>query len=376
MIYKNFHGKQLSALGLGCMRLPTVDGKDAEIDVKRSEEMFDYAISSGINYFDTAWPYHGGKSEEVTGSILANYPREKWYLASKFPGFNNENIANAKEIFETQLARCRVDKFDFYLFHCVSDSNIDGYLDPALGLADYIKEQKKNGRIGHIGFSVHASIETTKRFLDAMGEDIDFCQVQLNYLDLTYQNAKAKLDELRARGIPVWVMEPLRGGKLASLSDEYKSKLSSYRDASPVEWAFRFLQSIPEVTVTLSGMSDMEQLKDNVHIFSEHKPLIKEELDTLAEIAEDMSNKFIPCTGCKYCIDKCPLELNIPYLLRLYNEHTFTGGKFIVPPILKTVKPERLPSACLACRSCEGVCPQQIKISDILSDFANKMKNS
>ena len=373
MIYKDFHGKQLSALGLGCMRLPTVGGKDAEIDIARAEEMFDYALKCGINYFDTAWPYHGGKSEEVTGDILAAYPRDSWNIASKFPGWSRENIEKRTEIFTTQLKRCRVDRFDFYLFHCVSDSNIEGYLDPSLGLADYIFEQKREGRIGHVGFSVHASTETTRRFLDAYGEHIDFCQIQLNYLDHTYQKANEKLDMLKERGIPVWVMEPLRGGKLASLSESYRAMLAPYREISPAEWAFRYIQSIPEVTMTLSGMSDMSQLKDNIRIFSEHRPLGETEKSVLSEIAADMSQKFIPCTGCKYCIDKCPLELNIPYLLNLYNEHTFTGGEFTTPPVLKKAKPERRPSACLACRSCESVCPQQIRISEILGDFAKKM---
>ncbi len=376
MIYKEFHGKKLSALGLGCMRLPTINGKDAEIDVALSEEMFDYALHCGINYFDTAWPYHGGKSEEVAGEILAAYPREQWNLASKFPGWSRENIHNAKEIFATQLKKCRVDRFDFYLFHCVSDSNIEGYLDQSLGLADYIFSEKQAGRIGHVGFSVHASTETTKRFLDAYGECIDFCQVQLNYLDITYQKANEKLDMLRERGIPVWVMEPLRGGKLASLSEDYRAMLAPHRSISPVEWAFRFIQSIPEVTMTLSGMSDMDQLRENIRIFSAHKPLSAEECSVLSEIAADMSRKFIPCTACKYCIDKCPIELNIPYLLKLYNEHTFTGGKFTTPPILKKIKPERLPSACLGCHSCETVCPQQIKIPDILGDFSEKLSKA
>nr|MBQ5811855.1 aldo/keto reductase [Clostridia bacterium] len=205
MLYKDFHGRTLSALGLGCMRLPTVGGKDAEIDVKRSEEMFDYAISNGINYFDTAWPYHGGNSEQVTGDILANYKREKWNIASKFPGWSKENIEKAKEIFETQLKRCRVDKFDFYLFHCISDSNIEGYLDKQLGLADYIFRQKQEGKIDHVGFSVHASTETTKRFLDAFGENIDFCQIQLNYLDLTYQKANAcKKNRIKNFVVTMW----------------------------------------------------------------------------------------------------------------------------------------------------------------------------
>ena len=374
MIYKYFKGKKISALGLGCMRLPTINGKEADIDIEKSEQMFDYAIKCGINYFDSAWDYHKGNSESVTGQILAKYPRESFYLASKFPGYNIENIRKKEEIFEEQLRRCRVDYFDFYLFHCITDNNIDTYLDESHDLFDYVKSLKAEGKIRHVGFSVHASIDTTRRFLEKYGEIIEFIQVQLNYLDLTYQDAQAKIDLARERGIPVWVMEPLRGGKLASLSDEYMRMLSHHGDMSAVEWAFRFIQSIPEVAVTLSGMSDMAQLEDNVRIFSEHKPLSREALATLDEISRDMqANRLLPCTKCQYCVSACPLELNIPYLLRLYNEHTFTGGEFTVPPILKKVAKNRLPSACLGCRSCESVCPQGIKISEALADFAGRM---
>lgn len=374
MIYRDFKGKKISALGLGCMRLPTVNGKEGEIDVEKSAEMFDYAIKSGINYFDTAWDYHKGTSEQVTGEILSKYPRESYFLTSKFPGYNIENIKKKEEIFEEQLRRCRTDYFDFYLFHCITDTNIDTYLDTRHDLYGYVKQLKEDGRVRHVGFSVHASIDTTKRFLEKYGDTIEFIQVQLNYLDLTYQDAQAKIELARERGIPVWVMEPLRGGKLASLSEEYMGMLSHHASMSAVEWAFRFIQSIPEVAVTLSGMSSMEQLEDNVRIFSEIKPLSKEALATLDEISRDMqANRLLPCTKCQYCVSACPLELNIPYLLRLYNEHTFTGGEFIVPPILRKVAKNRLPSACLGCRSCEAVCPQAIKISEVLSDFADRM---
>lgn len=374
MLYKDFKGKKISALGLGCMRLPTVNGQEGEIDIEKSAAMFEYAINSGINYFDTAWDYHKGTSERVTGEILSKYPRDSYYLTSKFPGYNIENIKKKEEIFEEQLRRCRTDYFDFYLFHCITDGNIATYLDESHDLFDYVKSLKAQGRVRHVGFSVHASIDTTRRFLEKYGEIIEFIQVQLNYLDLTYQDAQAKIALARERGIPVWVMEPLRGGKLASLSREYMNMLSRHSDMSPVEWAFRFIQSIPEVTVTLSGMSDMSQLEDNIRIFSESKPLSCEALATLDEISRDMqSNKLLPCTKCQYCVSACPLELNIPYLLRLYNEHTFTGGEFTVPPILKKVAKNRLPSACLGCRSCESVCPQGIKISEALADFAGRM---
>ncbi|MBQ2863646.1 MAG: aldo/keto reductase, partial [Clostridia bacterium] len=333
MLYNDVLGEKISSLGLGCMRLPTKNGKEAEIDVEKSKEMFELAISSGINYFDTAWDYHKGNSESVTGEILSAYPRESFCLASKFPGYNIENIKKKEEIFEEQLRRCRVDYFDFYLFHCITDGNIDTYLTEEHDLYGYVKALKESGKVRHVGFSVHASIETTRRFLEKYGDIIEFIQIQLNYLDLTYQDAQAKIELARERNIPIWVMEPLRGGKLASLSKEYMNMLSKHRDMSAVEWAFRFVQSIPEVKLTLSGMSTLEQLQDNIRIFSLSKPLSESELKTLDEISRDMqSNRLLPCTKCQYCVSCCPLELNIPYLLRLYNEHTFTGGEFTVPP--------------------------------------------
>ncbi len=374
MIYRDFQSKKISALGLGCMRLPTLDGDDSRIDVKKAGEMIDYAVECGVNYFDTAWGYHGGNSEGVVGELLSKYPRESYFIASKFPGYDLSNMDKIAEIFPEQLHRCRVDHFDFYLFHNVCEMNIDAYLDPKYCILDYILEQKKNGSIRHIGFSVHGNIDTTRRFLEAYGEHMEFCQIQLNYLDLTFQDAKAKLELLKEYNIPVWVMEPLRGGKLASLSDEYMKMLSLHRNVSAVEWAFRFLQSIPEVTLTLSGMSSMEQLAENIRIYSEDEPLDRDEMETLLSIARDMiENRILPCTRCKYCLSHCPKELNIPFLLKLYNEHTFTGGGFIAPMALSRLEEDKLPSACIGCRSCEAVCPQNIKISEALADFSEKL---
>ncbi|MCM1088418.1 MAG: aldo/keto reductase [Muribaculaceae bacterium] len=375
MIYREFQDLKLSALGFGAMRLPVIDGDDARIDEAAAEGMVDYAIEQGINYFDTAWGYHAGNSETVIGKALSKYPRESFYLATKFPGYDLANMPKVKEIFARQLEKCGVDYFDFYLFHNVCEMNIDAYLDEKYGIYEYLLEEKKNGRIKHLGFSAHGSYEVMKRFLEAYGKDMEFCQIQLNYLDWTFQDAKAKVDLINSYHIPVWVMEPLRGGRLAALSEENEKRLKALRpDEDIPAWAFRFLQAIPNVKMILSGMSDLEQLKKNVATFAEDKPLNQEEMDTLLLVADSMLDGRLPCTACRYCVSHCPKGLDIPTLLGLYNEHRFTGGGFIAPMALMAVPEEKQPASCIGCRSCEQVCPQQIKISEAMSDFVAKMQ--
>ncbi len=376
MIYKEFQGLKLSALGLGAMRLPTINGDDSKIDEASSEKMVAYAMEKGINYYDTAWGYHNGQSELVMGRLLNKYPRENYYLATKFPGYDLSNMDKVETIFEKQLEKCGVEYFDFYLFHNVCEMNIDAYLDEKYGIFEYLMKQKENGRIRHLGFSAHGNCEIMKRFLDAYGEHMEFCQIQLNYLDWTFQDAKGKVELLREYHIPIWVMEPVRGGKLAALPEEHAAKLKALRPEESIPaWAFRFQQSIEDVAVTLSGMSSLEQLEENIRTFEEEKPLNTEEWDTLLGIAGEMlGKKILPCTACRYCVSHCPQELDIPSLLALYNEHCFTDGGFIAPMALSAYEKEKLPSACIGCRSCEAVCPQQIKISEAMSDFAEKTK--
>lgn len=375
MIYRDFQDLKLSALGMGAMRLPVIDGDDSKVDTAAAEEMVAYAMEHGINYYDTAWGYHSGQSELVMGNALKKYPRENYYLATKFPGYDLSNMDKVEEIFEEQLKKCQVEYFDFYLFHNVCEMNIDAYLDEKYGIYEYLIEQKRNGRIRHLGFSAHGSYDVIKRFLDAYGKDMEFCQLQLNYLDWSFQDAKAKVELLKEHDIPVWVMEPLRGGKLASLSEENTKKLREMRpDEETPAWAFRFLQSLPEVKVVLSGMSNMEQLQANIRTYEEDKPLSGEEMKNLLDIADSMlKKKTLPCTACHYCVSHCPQELDIPELLNLYNEHCFTEGGFIAPMALSSYPDDKKPSACIGCRSCEAVCPQQIKISEAMSDFAEKM---
>ena len=375
MVYKDFQDLKLSALGMGAMRLPVIDGDDAKIDEAAAGEMVAYAMEHGINYYDTAWGYHNGNSELVMGRALSKYPRDKFYLATKFPGYDLSNMPKVKEIFEKQLEKCQVEYFDFYLFHNVCEMNIDAYLDEKYGIFDYLMEQKKNGRIKHLGFSAHGSYDVMKRFLDAYGDHMEFCQIQLNYVDWSFQNAKAKVELLKEHNIPVWVMEPLRGGKLASLPEKETSILKSMRpDEEVPAWAFRFLQSIPEVTMILSGMSNAEQMKANIATLETDKPLNDEEMKRLLALADGMLNGTLPCTACHYCVSHCPKGLDIPRLLELYNEHKFTGGGFIAPMALAAVPEDKQPSACIGCRSCEKVCPQQIKISEAMADFAAKLK--
>lgn len=377
MIYKNFKGIKLSALGMGAMRLPVVNGDIEQIDEMKTAEMVAYAMEKGVNYYDTAWGYHNGNSETVMGKILGKYPRESYYLADKFPGYDLSNMDKVEQIFEKQLEKCGVDYFDFYLFHNVCELNIEQYLDDEkYGIFSYLTEQKRKGRIRHLGFSVHGNYDTTKRFLEAYGEHMEFGQIQLNWLDWSFQSAKEKVELLTEYGIPVWVMEPLRGGRLAILDDTYAEKLYALREEEKIPaWSFRFLQSIPQVTVTLSGMSNFSQLKENIATFESEKPLKENELDALFAIAEDMTGKIaLPCTGCRYCTSHCPQGIDIPDILELYNEHCFTGGGFIAPMRIGMMAEDKKPSACIGCASCEAVCPQQIKISEAMADFARRLK--
>lgn len=375
MFYRTFQDKSLSALGMGTMRLPVIDSDEGKPDFDAVCEMVDFALANGVNYFDTAWGYHNGQSEIVIGKALARHPRESFYLADKFPGYDLANIDKVDEIFDAQLEKCGVDYFDFYLVHNVCETNIDAYTDPQLGIVNRLLERKKAGQIRHLGFSVHANQANFERFLACYGEHMEFCQVQLNYLDWSFQNAKAKVDLLNSLEIPIFVMEPLRGGRLVHLNEADRSVLHQLRpDESTHAWAFRFLESVPGVTVVLSGMSNLEQLEDNCHIFEAPAPLSRHEYDTLLQLAERMHKATgVPCTACRYCTEYCAQGLDIPNLLSLYNEHIFTGGGFLAPMAIEAMAEAMRPSACVSCRACEAVCPQEIKISEVFRSFMEKL---
>ena len=371
MIYSDFQGEKLSMLGFGAMRLPLdAEGKPDEPQVQR---MVDAAIAGGVNYFDTAYPYHGGLSERVLGRALAKHPRESFHLADKFPGHQISASYDPKGVFEEQLKRCGVDYFDFYLLHNVYDKSVDTYMDPRWGIVEYFIEQRKRGRIRHLGFSTHAGLPVLERFLERWGKEMEFCQIQLNYLDWTLQNARAKVELLGKHGIPVWVMEPLRGGRLANLREEERAKLAELAPGlDPVEGSFRWLQGVDGVKVILSGMSSLEQMEQNVATFGVANPLNEAQTEALFSLAEGMKNS-VPCTGCRYCCDGCPQGLNIPALLAHYNDLRFAESINIVMAI-ESLAEGKAPADCIGCGKCARVCPQGIDIPGAMRDFAERLK--
>lgn len=376
MQYKNFKGLELSALGLGCMRLPLVDPETKVIDKEHVERMVEYAMKNGINYYDTAWGYHDGNSETVMGEVLSKYPRESYYLATKFPGYDLKNFQNAKEIFEKQLEKLQTPYFDFYLLHNINELDADLYLDDSLGLMDYLMEQKAQGKIKHLGFSCHGQLDTMEKALQHFGDKIEFVQIQLNWLDWKLQNAKAKVEMLKKYGKQIWVMEPVRGGRLATLEDKYLSQLKEVRpeEVAPA-WALRFVNDLDGVTMVLSGMSNMDQLQANIDTFSSEKPLSEKEVGLLMDIADEMlKTKTLPCTACRYCTTYCPQGIDIPKVISAYNDYMYNNGGLSIDRVIKTMPEGKQPKDCLGCGACAQVCPQNIKIPEMMAEFAKTIE--
>lgn len=372
MITNNVNGRELSLLGFGTMRLPLKE--DGSIDEGAVSEMVRFASEHRVNYYDTAYPYHQGKSEVVIGKALKQLPRESYCLATKYPGHQIASSYHPAKIFEEQLRKCDVEYFDYYLLHNIYENSIQVYTDPQWGIIDYFIEQKKMGRIRHLGFSTHGSTKMLEEFLDQYGDEMEFCQIQLNYLDWTLQDAKGKYELLTKRGIPVWVMEPVRGGKLAALDAKYEEKLKQLRpEESIASWGFRWLQGLPNVKMILSGMSNMEQMKDNVHTFEQEKPLSAEEEKTLMQIAETLKDA-LPCTACRYCCDGCPKGIDIPQMINYYNNLKF-APTLNVKMSLDAVDEDHQPSACIKCGKCKSICPQNIDIPDALEKLSDMLSN-
>ena len=370
MLYRQFKDKQLSALGFGTMRLPLLPGGDAgDIDQAAVNEMVDYAIAHGVNYFDTAKPYHKSKSELAIGEALSRYPRESWYLADKFPGHQVVKGIGMplEETFFEQLEACKVDYFDFYLLHNVNEYSMAYYMDESNGCLEYFKKQRAEGRIRHLGFSCHSAASGLKEFLEKYGSDMEFCQIQLNYLDWTLQGAEEKVALLAEYGIPVWVMEPVRGGRLAKLDPETEAKMTALRPGDSIaSWAFRWLQTVPQPTMILSGMSNLEQMKDNIRTFETEKPLDEEEIRLVYEAAVRLS-ALVPCTGCRYCCAGCPKQLDIPLLISLYNDMRM--GDVMNPIARYDALGDKMATACIGCGKCRMACPQKIDVPAVMKDL-------
>lgn len=372
MKYREACGEKVSALGFGTMRLPLLE--DGSIDQEQMQRMTDYAMENGVNYYDTAYPYHNGLSELSIGKALAKYPRDSFLLADKFPGHQHMKKYDCKGIFEEQLEKCGVDYFDFYLYHNVCENSFNTYTNEEYGIKDYFIEQKRLGRIRHLGLSTHARAENLEEMLDYFGDCIEFVQIQLNYIDWDLQDAERKVEILRERNLPVIVMEPLRGGKLADLGQENNGLLKGVRpDESVASWAFRWLQTLPEVSIVLSGMSNFEQMKDNVATFSGGDDLSDEEKNILAGIADSMK-VGVPCTACNYCTEGCPMGLDIPMLIAGYNDMKFQTA-MAVPMQMDALPAEKRPESCIGCGACSAVCPQQIDIPAVMSEFSEMLAN-
>jgi len=371
MIYTNINELKVSKLGFGTMRLPI--NEDNTINQNQVEQMVELALHNGVNYFDTAWPYHEGKSEISIGKALSKYPRDSYYLADKYPGHQISSSYNPKEIFEKQLIKCGVDYFDFYLLHNVYENDIHVYEDPKWGIIDYFIEQRKLGRIKNLGFSSHARVDALESFLNNHPNTFDFCQIQLNYVDWNLQEAKRKVELLNERNIPIIVMEPVRGGRLANFDEKTNESFLKQRPQSSIaSWAFNYLFNVKGIAVILSGMSDIKQMEDNLNTFNNPNPLNDNETNFVYEVAKKISTT-VPCTKCKYCLKSCPLGLNIPEYIATYNELKLTRS-FNATMFLDALDRNKWPDACLKCGACAKMCPQSIKIPDVLADLTSIIK--
>jgi predicted aldo/keto reductase-like oxidoreductase len=371
MRYRTFNktGGQVSLLGFGTMRLPGAAGK---VDEAEAIRMIRHAIDSGVNYMDTAYMYHGGVSEVILGKALKDGYREKVLLADKLPAWYAKTESELPVIFETQLERLGTD-IDMYLVHSIQEDNID--LIRRLNVYDFIRGLRDSGKVKHLGFSYHG--KTTEMFREVVDSfDWDFCQIQFNYMD---KNIQAGVDGLKyagEKGVPVVIMEPLRGGKL---TERVPDRIQALWDSAPVsrtpaEWAFRWVANFPEVLTVLSGMSAMEQLEENLCIFSDADAgsLTPEEL-ALIDKAADAYNELTKygCTSCEYCLHECPVKLEIPAIIRLNNDEAlYDCFKQSQAEMRNFINPK--PSACIACRKCEEICPQHLPIADIMRESAER----
>lgn len=368
MEYKKFHEISLSRLGMGNMRLPVqgdVDG--APIDRERAQQIIDFAMENGINYYDTAYVYHSGESESFLGEALKKYDRSSYYVATKFLMQAERDF---KKVFETQLERLQTDYIDFYLIHAISDQTWEEYV--SCGCIEYFLEQKKAGKIKYLGFSAHAKPENLEKF--AAHHDWDFAQIQLNYFDWNYGTAKKEYEILEKKNIPVMVMEPVRGGRLAVLSSDAEEILkTAHPEWSIASWALRWVKSLPQVQLVLSGMSNLEQIKDNVRTFGSEGGFTKEDEEVLFKACDAFKNQVqVPCTACRYCCDGCPVKINIPAVLQKYNKYK-TDGPWVLKGY-KTPETEGNPQDCVKCGACTAHCPQKIDIPVIMSEVSDILR--
>lgn len=375
MNYREFNkfNVKTSVLGFGAMRLPTLDDDFSKIDEDEAVKMLRYSIDNGVNYVDTAYPYHGGKGENLVGKALKDGYREKVYLTTKLPVGRLKSKADMERIFNEQMKKLDVEYLDFYLLHAVNRKNWEFCKEnDVLGFIDNLK---KSGKVKRLGFSFHDSPDVFREIADAYEWDV--VQLQFNYADTKVQAGIESFNYACEKGLNIIVMEPLKGGSLANnLSDELSKHFEENGgERSPVEWAFRWVYNFPEVKVILSGMSTMEQVKDNLRIFKEAQAdcMNKEELDVIDGAMKILDNsRAVPCTDCKYCLP-CPYGVRIPLMFNLYNTYTDFGNKWRPVKTYKLWKEMNegkfTADLCTKCGVCLEKCPQSIQIPDRLEDL-------
>lgn len=363
--------KEVSLLGFGCMRFPMIDG---EVDIVETKRMIDFAIKKGVNYIDTAYPYHSGKSETIVREILKTYKRESYFLADKLPLWNCETIEDVERIFYEQLDKCGVDYFDFYLIHAVNKERYKQVIE--LGVLKKLEEFKKQGVIRNIGFSFHDDLETFKKWVDLY--PWDFCQIQLNYMDINHQQGMEGYEILTKKDIPVIIMEPVKGGVLAKFNPNIEKYFKDERpNDSIASWAFRWVGSFSNVKVILSGMSTFEQVEDNISTLSDFEPFTAKEHALISKIRTELLDlSKVDCTSCNYCMP-CPYGVDIPRNFRLFNGHAmYKNDNYVTFSYKSMLEAGQSANACVQCNECLPKCPQFIEIPTQLSNFTSYLKDN
>ena len=363
--FKN--AEQVSLLGFGTMRLPVNSGGATDIDMETTRRMVDHAMAQGVNYFDTAVPYHEGRSEPAIGELLATHPRESYLLATKMPPWDVESAEDIERIFAGQLEKCKVEFFDYYLMHCMTT---DFYPKcERLGMYDILKQKQREGKIRRLGFSFHDNIDLLRQILDE--HEWDFVQLQLNYLDWDIFGARGLYELATERGVPVIVMEPVRGGALATLNEEGCNVLKKAEpQASIASWAIRFCASLPNVLTVLSGMSNMEQVEDNIRTLSDFSPLAAADFAVLEEALKAYrAAATVPCTACAYCMD-CPAGVDIPGMFKAYNAYKITKSRMEFDWAYAAIAEAARAHNCTNCGRCLALCPQQLNIPEWMGKIA------
>lgn len=360
-------GVETSLLGYGCMRFPMIDGK---IDEAESEKLIDHALKSGVNYIDTAFPYHNGDSEPFLGKILKKYDRKSFNLATKLPIWDIKTLEDAERIFNTQLERLGVEYIDFYLFHAVDMDKWKKILE--LNLIDFFEEKRAQGKIRFLGLSFHDELDAFKEIISY--RKWDFVQLQLNYIDVREQAGIEGYEMTKELGIPVIVMEPVKGGTLATLPDEVDAMFkSTLPESTTASWAMRWCGTLDNVKVILSGMTTMEQLEDNLKTFSNFKPLSDDESKIVAKVAATLNSRMRNnCTDCRYC-QPCPVGVNIPANFDRWNKYAVYGNHDEAVRRWQTFNEDEKAKNCIKCGECETKCPQKINIRQDLEVLQKEM---